>query len=303
MEAHPIFSIILPTYNRAILLSKAIESVLYQTYENWELIIIDDGSTDNTSEIAASFSDGRIKYFYQENMERSAARNNGIRMAIGDYICFLDSDDFYLTNHLEVIYNVLHSLGNPVAFLYSKIFQESDEILFLPEEKENPSTNNMEFIARNIIGPPQVCIHRNILNKHFYNNELYIGEDLDLWLRILNEFPLIPIKERTVVAKIHPGRTINIMQRNVYKESLKSFRVSLHLSEIRKKISPAIRRSFRCDCYLGIAKFYLFRRKKMVSFIMIIISMMYRPTFQTKYKLNIIYNIFFNFDKALNLIK
>ena len=72
------FSIILPTYNRGVLISRAIESILYQTYKNWELIIVDDGSTDNTKQIVYNFikKDNRIKYIFQENNERSAARNN-----------------------------------------------------------------------------------------------------------------------------------------------------------------------------------------------------------------------------------
>jgi glycosyltransferase involved in cell wall biosynthesis len=90
----PFFSIILPTYNRASFISKAIESVIDQLYNKWELIILDDGSTDNTKEIVLSFNDDRIRYIYQENKERSAARNNGIRNAKGEYICFLDSDDY-----------------------------------------------------------------------------------------------------------------------------------------------------------------------------------------------------------------
>ena len=86
------FSIIIPTYNRAAFLPKAIESVLAQTYTDWELIVVDDGSTDNTREVVAQYNDERIIYIYQENAERSAARNNGISQAKGDFICFMDSD-------------------------------------------------------------------------------------------------------------------------------------------------------------------------------------------------------------------
>ncbi|HPY82753.1 MAG TPA: glycosyltransferase family A protein, partial [Bacteroidales bacterium] len=77
----PLFSIIIPTYNRAHILPRTIASVLAQTYSNWECIIVDDGSTDSTKDLIASYSDTRIKYVYQHNAERSAARNNGIRNA------------------------------------------------------------------------------------------------------------------------------------------------------------------------------------------------------------------------------
>ena len=94
------FSIILPTYNRSKTIDKTIESVINQTYKHWELIIIDDGSTDNTKEIITNYktNDKRIKYLYQQNKERSAARNNGIVNANGDYICFIDSDDYFMKN-------------------------------------------------------------------------------------------------------------------------------------------------------------------------------------------------------------
>jgi hypothetical protein len=130
-----------------------------------------------------------------------------------------------------------------------------------------------------------------------------IGEDLDLWLRILNEFPFHVIDKRTVCIKIHPGRTVNIIYKNIYYESLKSFRISIKNSAIRKKISPLIRRSYICDCYLGMSKYYLYKRMKIKASVMIIISMLYRPTYQLKYKVNILYNIFFNFNEALKLLK
>ena len=117
------FSIIIPSYNRANHLPKAIESVLAQSFTDWELIIVDDGSTDNTSDVVASYNDPRIKYIYQENAERSAARNNGIRNANGEWICFLDSDDVYLNQHLAVFEKAIHESANP-RFLLSGCIRE-----------------------------------------------------------------------------------------------------------------------------------------------------------------------------------
>lgn len=103
------FSIILPTYNREKILPRAIKSVLKQSYEKWELIIIDDGSTDKTKDVVDKFcnKDRRVKHFYQSNKERSAARNYGIYLSLGRWICFLDSDDLCNDNHLEVFYSVI----------------------------------------------------------------------------------------------------------------------------------------------------------------------------------------------------
>ncbi|MDD8017657.1 MAG: glycosyltransferase family 2 protein [Bacteroidota bacterium] len=95
-------SIIICTYNRAALLPRAIQSVLKQTFADWELIVVDDGSTDNSHEIVLNFlsNDSRIKYFYHHNRGLAEARNVGLRLALGEYITFLDSDDEYAPHHI-----------------------------------------------------------------------------------------------------------------------------------------------------------------------------------------------------------
>ena len=99
----PFFSIIIPTYNRAHIIHRPIDSIIAQTFTDWELIIVDDGSTDHTQAIVDSYNDSRIKYIWQENQERSSARNHGIKLAKGEWICFQDSDDEYLPEHLQVL--------------------------------------------------------------------------------------------------------------------------------------------------------------------------------------------------------
>jgi glycosyltransferase involved in cell wall biosynthesis len=95
-------SIIIPTYNRAQSLNRAIQSVLNQTYKNFELIIVDDGSKDNTEEVVKNFHDNRIKYFRHDvNLGGSSARNTGIKRSTGKYVAFLDSDDEWLEGKLE----------------------------------------------------------------------------------------------------------------------------------------------------------------------------------------------------------
>src|SRR5436305_1747451 len=93
--ANAIVSVIVPTFNRAYCIRRTIDSVLNQTYPNWELVIVDDGSTDNTAQLIATdyAHDTRIKYFHQQNQGVTAARNKGISLAQGDYVAFLDSDD------------------------------------------------------------------------------------------------------------------------------------------------------------------------------------------------------------------
>jgi len=101
METNPLFSVIIPTYNRAILLRRAIQSVCHQTYENWELLVMDDGSADNTEQTVKAFPDSRIHYHKLKHGERSTARNLGIQRACGKYICFMDDDDIYGADYLR----------------------------------------------------------------------------------------------------------------------------------------------------------------------------------------------------------
>ncbi len=101
-QKRPLISVITPTYNRADFLGEAIDSMLAQTYDHFEMIIVDDGSTDDTRALVERYqSDPRIRYFYQENQGQSVARNQGIAASKGQYICFLDSDNAWLPVRLE----------------------------------------------------------------------------------------------------------------------------------------------------------------------------------------------------------
>ncbi len=127
-DYEPFVSIVLPTYNRAELLPRAINSVLKQTFGNWELIIIDDGSDDNTFETVDKIiaKEKRVKYVKQKNMKLPTALNNGIALSCGEYVTFLGSDDEYLPEHLQLradtarenpdadfIYGGIKIVGNP----------------------------------------------------------------------------------------------------------------------------------------------------------------------------------------------
>src|SRR5687767_9278561 len=97
----PVFSIVIPTYNRAHLIKKTIESVLAQDFADFELLVVDDGSKDDTESVVSSFTDKRVHYFKKQNGERGAARNFGAARAKGSYLNFFDSDDLLYRNHLS----------------------------------------------------------------------------------------------------------------------------------------------------------------------------------------------------------
>ena len=173
------------------MIQNAINSVLQQTYTDWELIIVDDGSTDKTNAVVNSYKklDNWINYFYQENQERSTARNNGIKKATGNWVCFLDSDDIYHKNHLEEFKNLINREGLKRGLYFSGL--SFGKYSNSPEEYDLSYKNNIEFVLLNTIGTPRACAHKEILLKHKFDEKINNGEDRELWVRILKDFPLL----------------------------------------------------------------------------------------------------------------
>src|SRR5437763_12352369 len=134
-----LFSVIIPTYNRLQFLKEAIDSVLNQTYNNFELIIVDDGSTDGTSEFIINEykKDARINFYFKENEERGAARNYGLNKAKGTYAVFFDSDDWMKPQYLEYLHNVIIKQPVPPDMVAAKyIFRNNEGAEWVSTMKE-----------------------------------------------------------------------------------------------------------------------------------------------------------------------
>lgn len=173
-------SIIIPTFNRANTLSIAIESVQSQTCENWELLIIDDGSKDGTEKLVKSYlHDFRVKYFYQENQGVSEARNVGINLALSNYIIFLDSDDQFYPFLIEELNNI-----NLAA--YDLIFWELRKIIDYKPSTWKPV--NLGPMYNNLVGTflaGSVCYKKQVLiNAGNFDPKIKFGENYELGLRI-----------------------------------------------------------------------------------------------------------------------
>lgn len=205
-----LFTIVLPTYNRAHLITRAIQSVIEQEHTSWELLVIDDGSTDNTKEVVASFNDERIKYHWQENAERSAARNNGISLSIGDYICFLDSDDYMLHNHLSTLLNTIEQRHSPVALFFVGTICDKNGHLTKLIEQIPENAISPDWLFGHSVGAPRWCVHRDIFDEFLFDIRYRTGEDKELLMRISQKFPVIPVKAWTAVYTEHPRRSINV---------------------------------------------------------------------------------------------
>ena len=128
-------SIIMPTYNRGYIIQKAIDSVLAQTYEDWELIIVDDGSTDNTAEVVGRNNDERIRYIsYSPNKGANHARNVGMENAAGDFIAFADSDIIYEPKFLELFSTILNDDYVDIVWGRGKFVQNNNSEAVFPDE-------------------------------------------------------------------------------------------------------------------------------------------------------------------------
>lgn len=201
----PKFSIILPTYNRAHLITTAIESVIAQSVTDWELIIIDDGSTDNTKEIVFSFHDPRIMYGYQENKGRSTARNAGLHNARGTWVCFLDSDDWYLEDHLEAFEEAMKTNPNSEIFKTGVTFQKEDETVLSNSKFYSSEDDQIPFILKNYAGILDLCIHHTLAKSAGFPN-IKSWEDKAYLISILYKASWVQIELRTVMALEHGGK-------------------------------------------------------------------------------------------------
>lgn len=185
----PFFSIIIPTYNRACIIRRPIDSIIAQTFTDWELIIVDDGSTDHTQEIVDSYNDSRIKYIWQENQERSAARNHGITLATGIWLCFQDSDDEYLPEHLQVLFEGIQ------AFPEYKIIRTG---LHIYENERYIGKSGIQSINKYDQFPYE-CIHvhsfkSEIVKTYKFNSDFITIEDFYFLFTIVNKYNVLHLK-------------------------------------------------------------------------------------------------------------
>lgn len=181
------FSIIMPAFNVAAFIEFSIQSVLAQSIDQFELIIIDDGSSDTTFEIADSFKDHRIRIIRQKNRGLGNARNAGINIAIGEYIAFLDSDDIWGINKLK---NVLDNLeGSEIGVYYTDVMEFTNDITkAIPSRYTEPippmATKDLILIYDFIVVSSAV-VNANVIREFDgFSEDLFGTEDWDLWIRI-----------------------------------------------------------------------------------------------------------------------
>lgn len=201
------FSIVIPVYNKADTILETVQSVLEQSYEDREIIIVDDGSQDDLRQALSSVREN-IRLIRQENAGVAAARNRGIDESVGNYVCFLDADDIWLPEHLATISAAIDA--EPEACFLSTMFRTTfsdgavkSKLTLLPEYKEvfwvDDYFRMVLDYSTTFIHTDSVCIKRSVLEKFRFEVGEKIGEDTDLWYRIAAYYPLLIIKKETAI--------------------------------------------------------------------------------------------------------
>lgn len=205
-------SVITPTFNRGHLIGEAIQSVLEQNSRDFEIIVVDDGSTDGTADVVKSFSDERVKYIYQENRGRSNARNHALNIAAGRYIAFLDSDDLYLPGKLEL--QVAYLDTHPeVGMVYTSAYCMNEEGTLLSDSYRASVSGwiykDIAFYVPVTITMPTAMARLEVFDRvGGFDEKMERFEDTDMWRRIAKAFPIGAIPDFTCKLRTHGGNAL-----------------------------------------------------------------------------------------------
>jgi glycosyltransferase involved in cell wall biosynthesis len=253
----PRVSVVIPTYNRRMLLERALASVLAQTRRDFEIIVVDDGSTDDTKAMVQAHAGAR--YFFQANAGPAKARNTGIRAARGDLIAFLDSDDVWLPNFLEVQTDVLERhrqvalscTASKVGNKEAKHFSRAQE-LFVGDLYG-------KLYAASFVRTPATMVRKSCLADVGYFNEAYRWcEDVDLWLRIARKYPIAYVSR----CLVNIGRQDDNLTGDLNRRLDEHLKVALEVLRANydpSRIASGVHRARVSTKYLQFSRLYFMR--------------------------------------------
>lgn len=234
---------IIPAYNSAEYIGEALESVFKQTFQDFEIIVVDDGSTDDTKEILGKYRD-RIRYYFQQNGGPAKARNHGIRLANGEFIAFLDADDIWLPTKLEKqigLFKERKNLGMVTTGACS--FDEKGIYGYSVDKRKKLMQGN---VARNIflhsdVGTPTVMARKQVFDEvGFFDENIKYGEDDNMWIRIASHYEIELIDEALIKVRNHPRRmTVNQAELLENVKTNIEFLKTRYGDTVRKKIEGA----------------------------------------------------------------
>lgn len=199
------FSVVIPLYNKEQSIANTLLSVIKQSYQYFEIVVINDGSTDNSVDAVKTINDERIRLIHQENQGVSAARNRGIKEAKYEWTAFLDGDDLWEPNHLAEIIKMMQIY--PKEKVYTTSFEFSDKRKMFKHERNSTifKIDNYfkEAINENLLWTSIVVVHAQcFLEVGNFNTNLNRGEDLDLWARLAKKYQIIKSNEITAIYNV-----------------------------------------------------------------------------------------------------
>ena len=269
-----LLSIVIPTYNRSHLIEKTILSVLNQTEKNFEVIVVDDGSTDNTEEIVSKYLSDRFRYFKIENSERGAARNFGTKQAIGEYVNWFDSDDEMLPNHVEAFLGMKEQYHSPEIITLKYAFKHAATGTITQKAFTTNHTKHDFLVTGNYLACNPVIVRRDIalLNPFIEDRDLSASEDYELWLRLYAQYDFRHSEEVTSYLILHDERSVVTMTNpeKLEKRFLSFLEYTGKNEQLRKKLGRDIHYFFmRNYLILAVDLAYNKHKRKAVRYLWI----------------------------------
>jgi glycosyltransferase involved in cell wall biosynthesis len=207
------FSVVIPLYNKGLSIRNTIQSVLDQTVQQFEIIVVNDGSTDNSAKVVEEIDDERIRLIHQENRGVSVARNRGIKEANYEWIAFLDGDDLWKKNHFAEIINMMQTY--PKEKIYVTSYEYSDQRFMFKHPRKSAVFQIQDYFSESIkeslIWTSTVVIHKDCFkNVGYFNKHLSIGEDIDLWIRLAKVYRVIKSIKVTAIYRVDSENKLSI---------------------------------------------------------------------------------------------
>lgn len=246
-----LISIVIPTYNRDAFIRETIQSVLDQTVEHFEIIVVDDGSTDNTGNIVRGMRDSRIQYhWFQKQGCPAFPRNRGIELSKGDYIAFLDSDDLWLPNHLELCIRALGE-NQKVGGVFTDYYKLYDGNKLIHQRMAKSRYGNFtlkEMVANfsSIGAASNVVVRKDVFNDVGYfdeTKEMAGSEDWQMWVRIAAKFKFVVVPIATVKLRVH-GQNITLNPAKIELSIKTALGSVFSIPTLRPKILPYFNQAY-----------------------------------------------------------
>lgn len=242
------FSVVIPLYNKELSIANTINSVLNQANQSFEIIVIDDGSTDNSAERVREIQDPRIRLVQQKNQGVSAARNLGIKEARYEWIALLDGDDLWEVNHLEEIEKMMKEFPDEKVYVTSFEYSDKRPMFKYPRKNTIFKVDNYfkQAIKEKLMWTSIVVANKECFDKvGYFNVVLNRGEDLDLWARLAREYRIIKSSTITAIYRIEAenrsSATFNINKSRVFIYSFLDSKSQEESDYYKSQINNALR--------------------------------------------------------------